>query len=141
MSEDALANHKELIKSVKESLQKAEGIIAGYKKTNTRLLATTIVSSSASTLVAGITAALGPVVGDGTEGWRLACIIAAILGFVSTVSIGLGQQLKISDRLSAGKQGIGKLRYLDVIITTGSKNWEEIAKEYEGIAKAYPELI
>jgi hypothetical protein len=141
MPEDTLGDRKKLTKSVKKSLRKAEGIISGYKKTNSRLLVTTIVSSSASTLVAGVTAALGPVVGSGVEGWRAACIIVAIFGFVSTVSIGLSQQLKITDRLSDGKQGVGKLRYLDVVITTRSKNWEEIIKEYEGIAKAHPELI
>lgn len=141
MSEDALEDRKTLTKSVKSSLRKAEGIVSGYLKTNTRLQITIIVSSAASTLVAGAAAAIGPVADIGAEGWRTACIVAAIFGFVSTVGTGLSQQLKISDRLSDGKQGVGKLRYLDVVIKTGSKNWEEITKEYEDVAKAYPELI
>ncbi len=141
MSEDAIIERRNLAGSVKASLRKAEGIVSGYQKKNTILLTMTIVSSAAATLVAGVTAAIGPAASIGTEGWRTACIIAAIFGLVSTVGTGLSQQLRISDQLSEGKQGLGKLRYLDVVITTGSLSLEEVAKEYEGIAQAYPELI
>ena len=141
MSEKEKEDRKDLTESVKASLQKAEEIVSGYQKTNNRLLTTTIISSAAATLVAGITATAGPAAEIGTEGWRIACIIAAIFGFVSTVSTGISQQQKISDRLAEGRQGVGKLRYLAVVITTGSREWEEIAKEYEEIAKTYPKLI
>ena len=141
MLEDTLEDRKDLAESVKASLRKAEVIVSGYRKNNTILLSTTVISSAAATLVAGVTAATGPLAISGTEGWRIACIIAAIFSLVSTVSTGLSQQLKISDRLTEGKQGLGKLRYLDVVITTGSISWEDVTKEYEGIAKAYPELI
>ena len=30
---------------------------------------------------------------------------------------------------------------LDIVIATGSRGWEEIVKEYEEIAKTYPELV
>jgi MFS family permease len=141
MSNDTIEERRKVTESVKASLRKAGAIVAVYQKRKNRLLATTIVSSTAVTLVAGVTAAIGPIVGTGTEGWRIACIIAAIFGFVSTVSSGLSEQLKISDRLADGRQGVGKLSYLDVLITTGNKSWEEITQEYEEIAKAYPELI
>ena len=141
MSKDGIEERRKVTESVKASLRKAGAIVSDYRKKKNRLLTTTMISSTAVTLVAGITAAIGPVAGTGVEGWRMACIIAAIFGFVSTVSTGLSEQLKISDRLSEGRQGVGKLRYLDVVITTGNKSWEEITKEYEEIAKAYPDLI
>ena len=141
MAEDEVEKRRNLAESVKASLRKAEGIVSGYRKNNTTLLITTIISSAGATMVAGVTAAVGPIAGGGIEGWRMACIIAAIFGLVSTVSTGLTQQLKISDRLLEGRQGLGKLRHLDVVITTGSIGWEEIASEYEGIAQEYPELI
>jgi len=141
MSKDGIEERKKLTKSVKASLRKAGVIVSNYRKKKNRLLITAIVSSTAVTLVAGVTAAVGPIVGTGVEGWRIACIIAALFGFVSTVSTGLNEQLKISDRLSEGKQGVGRLSYLDVVIATGNKSWEEITEEYEEIAKAYPELI
>ena len=126
---------------VRDSIRKAEGVVADLRKIHTRLTTTTIVSSAASTLVAGITAAAGPVVGEGPEGWRMACIIAAVLAFVSTVGTGIGQGQRIGDRLAEGSQCVGRLRYLDVTITTGSRSWEAIGQEYEEIAKLYPELI
>ncbi len=141
MSKDGIEERRILTKSVKASLRKAGAIVSSYRKKKNHFLITAIVSSTAVTLVAGVTAAVGPIVGTGMEGWRIACIIAAIFGFVSTVSTGLNEQLKISDRLSEGKQGVGKLSYLDVVITTGNKSWEEITEEYEEIAKAYPEFI
>jgi len=141
MPENEIKDRKKMTESVKASVQKAKDIVSGYQKTNNRLLTITIASSAVTTLVAGVTAATGQAAEIGTEGWMTACIIAAIFGFVSTVSTGLSQQLKMSDRLAEGRQGVGKLRYLEVVITTGSKSWEEITKEYEEIAKAYPELI
>ncbi len=141
MSKESTQDRNALVQRVKASLQKAEEIVSGLRKANTRLLVAGMASSAASTLVAGITAAQGPVVGEGTEGWRVACIVAAVFGFASTVSTGLSQQLKINDRLSEGTQCVSKLRSLDVVITTGSRSWEEIVKEYEEIAKTYPELI
>lgn len=141
MSKDGIEERTKVTESVKASLRKAGAIVSDYRKKKNRLLTTTMISSTAVTLVAGITAAIGPVAGTGVEGWRMACIIAAIFGFVSTVSTGLSEQLKISDRISDGSQGIGRLKYLDVLITTGNKSWEEITDEYEEIAKAYPDLI
>ena len=141
MAEEAAEKRKNLAENVKASLRKAEGIVSGYQKNNTWMVVTTIVSSAGATMVAGITAAAGPLAGGGIEGWRAACIIAAVFGLVSTVSTGLSQQLKISDRLLEGRQGLSKLRQLDVAITTGRIGVEEVAKEYEGIAQAYPDLI
>ena len=141
MSKESTPDRNALARRVEASLQKAEGIVSGLKKANTRLLVAGMASSAAATLVSGITAAQGPVVGAGIGGWRIACIVAAVFAFASTVSTGLSQQLKISDRLSQGAQCVGKLKSLDIVITTRSRGWEEIVKEYEEIAKTYPELI
>jgi hypothetical protein len=141
MSKESTQDRDALARRVEASLKKAEGIISGLRKANTRLLVAGMASSAAATLVAGITAAQGPVVGTGIEGWRVACIVAAVLAAASTVSTGLNQQLKISDRLAKGTQCVGRLKSLDIVITTGSRGWEEIVKEYEEIAKTYPELI
>ena len=141
MSTELTQNRDELARRVRSSLNKADEIISGRKKVNTGLLITGMTSSAAATLIAGITAAQGPVIGTGTEGWRLACIVAAIFGFASTVSSGLSQQLKVTDHLSEGKQCANKLKLLDVGITTGNKSWEEITQEFEEIARTYPEYI
>jgi len=126
---------------VKESLRRAEQRAVGLRKTNTQLLVASIVSSAATVLVAGGTAAAGPVVGQGIPGWRMACVVAAILAALSTVCTGLTQQLKIGDRLSQGNLCVGRLKSLDVAIVTGGHAWEEITKEYAEIARIYPEFI
>jgi hypothetical protein len=65
---------KALTQRVRLSLRKAEEHTSGLQKTNSRLLVVSIVSSSAATFVAGFTAANGPVVGEGTAGWIIACL-------------------------------------------------------------------
>jgi hypothetical protein len=141
MSKEPAPDRDALTRRVKASLRKAQQVASRLRQAHTRLLVTGIASSAASTLVAGITAAGGPVVGEGTEGWRVACIVAAVFAFVSTVSAALGQQLKVSDRLSKGTQCVGRLRALDVAIATSSQSWEEIVQEYQEIANTYPEFI
>ena len=140
MAQESVQDHKEFTKIVEGSLHKAQARLSGLRKANTWLLFTGIVSSAATTLVAGGTAAAGPVVAGGEAGWRIPCIVAAIMAFAATVSMALSQQLKISEQLVQGTQYVGRLRALEVAITTGSLSWEEIAKEYGEIIKLYPEI-
>lgn len=128
-------------RTVKNKLRKAEEFTSSLRRTHYRLLIASIMSSAATTLVAGITAAQGPIVGEGIPGWRITCIVAAVFDFATTVFTGLSQQLKIDDRLSEGYQCVGRLRSLDLTIATGSQRWEEIISEYSEIAKSYPETL
>jgi hypothetical protein len=126
---------------VRGSLNKAEEYVSRLEKVNTRILVLGVTSSSAAALVTGVTAASGPIVGEGIPGWRLACIVGAVLAFVSSVFVGLNQQLRIGDRLSEGHQCSGRLRFLDLAIETGSRDWDDITKEYEAIVTAYPKVF
>lgn len=141
MSAESGSNQELITRSIKSSLLKAQEFVSSRQKTNSRLLVASMAFSGASTLVAGITSAGGPIIGSGIEGWRLACIAAAVFGLSSTISTGVIQQLDSTDRLSDGKECLNKLRSLDLGITTGRRNWEEIIKEYEELAINYPELI
>jgi hypothetical protein len=126
---------------VKDSLRKAQEYTSGLRKQNTRLLITGLICSAGTTLVAGGTAATGPVVGSGDAGWRIACIVAAVLAFISTVSTALTTQLKFEERLTKGNQCVGQLEALNVSILTGTVDWEENANKYTEIVKAYSEFI
>lgn len=136
-----MADRELFARRVKDSLVRAKAYAERLRKMNTRLLVAGVVTSAAATLVAGLTAAAGPVVGEGIPGWRLACIVAAGFGFVSTLAVGVHQQLGLSDRLADGHQCVARLTFLDVAIDTGSRDWEEITKEYEAIVTSYPEVI
>lgn len=141
MSAESGQDRDLITRSIKSSLLKAQKFVHGRQKTNSRLMVASMVFSGTSTLVAGITSAGGPIIGSGIEGWRLACIAAAVFGLSSTISTGVIQQLEAKDRLSEGKECLNKLRSLDLGITTGRKNWEEIIKEYEELATRHPEWI
>ena len=141
MVEDPAHDLMAFARMVKESLRRSEERASGLRKTNARLLVASILSSAATALVAGGTAAVGPLVGQDVAGWRIACIVAAVLAFTSTVCTALTQQLKIGDRLTAGNQCVGRLRSLDLAIVTGGHTWEEITREYADIARTYPELV
>ena len=141
MAADGLENQERLTGRVKISLHNAEHRVADYQRTHRRLMMTTVFSSGVTTLVAGITAAVGPAAQIGTAGWRTACIVAAVFGFISTVSTGFTQQLGTSDRLAEGKHCVAQLKLLEIAISTQSKSWPEIAREFEDIAKAYPDYI
>jgi len=141
MNETSEQRHQDLARRVRESLEKAEKHASRLKRMNTRLLILGVVNSGVSTLITGTTAANGPVVGEGVPGWRLACIAGAIFGFVTTVSVGLNQQLNFGERLSTANECLGRLRFLDVAIETESRSWDEIAKEYAKIVKEYPNVV
>jgi hypothetical protein len=126
---------------VKDSLLRARAYAERLRKINARLLIAGVVTSAAATLVAGLTAATGPLVGEGIPGWRMACIVAAGFGFVSTLAVGLHQQLGLSERLANGHQCVARLAFLDLAIDTGSRDWDEIAKEYEAVVTSYPEVV
>ncbi len=126
---------------IQSSLKGADEFVRERRKANTALLVTGLVSSAGATLIAGITAAQGPIIGSGIEGWRLACIAAAIFAFAGTVSNGLSQQLKISEKLVEGAHCVNKLKSLELGMSTGTKTVEDVSREYEEIATSYPELI
>jgi hypothetical protein len=140
MAQESAPDRKAFAKIVKDSLHKAQDHISSLRTTNTILLIASILSSAATTLVAGGTALIGPIGGEGDAGWRIACIVAAFFAFTSTVTTALTQQMKINERLIQATQCVGRLRALDVTIATGSQSWEEITKEYGEIVKTYPEL-
>ena len=131
--------HQALLDMVTNSLRKAERLAAELRRKNTRLVVAGISSSALCALFAGITAARGPLIGTGPDGWRLACTISAVLAFGTTLCIGLSQQLGISDRLSTANQCVGRLRSLGVTITTSSRRWEDVTNEYAEIEQTFPE--
>ncbi len=139
-------DHAGFANSVKTSLGIAKDKTTGIRKKDSQLFVANVVSPAAATLLATIAATIG-----GNEmfaqaaarsedgGWRLACILVAIFSFIATVSGMFKKQFE--DRLTQGNQCVGRLLTLDLAITTGSSSWEEAAKEYGEIVKAFPEFV
>ena len=145
-TDKGIQDHNAFASSVKASLNTAKIKTARIRKTDSQLFVANVVSPAAATLLAGLTAAVGgntlfvqAASQSNDGGWRLACILVAIFGFIATVSGMFKKQF--DDRLVQGNQCVGRLLSLDLAITTGSSGWEEAAKEYGEIVKAFPEFI
>ena len=145
-TDKGIQSHDAFINSVKASLNTAKIKTARIRKTDSQLFVANVVSPAAATLLAGLTAAVGgntlfvqAASQSNDGGWRLACILVAIFGFIATVSGMFKKQF--DDRLVQGNQCVGRLLSLDLAITTSSSNWEEVTKEYREIVKAFPEFI
>ena len=141
MAQESLGNRQAFADKVRESVRHVESQASRLRAIYTRLLVFSVVNTAATTLVTGFTAAQGPFIGEGPTGWRVSCIIAAVLGFAATLSIGLNQQLRLSERLSEANLSLGRLRYLDVAIATGTREWDHITQEYQDILRLYPEAL
>jgi hypothetical protein len=139
-------DHAGFATSVKASLSNAKNKTASIRKTDSQLFVANVVSPAAATLVAALAATVGgnvmfPQAAAQSEdgGWKLACILVAVFGFVATVSSMFKKQF--DDRLVLGNQCLGRLLSLDLAITTGSSDLEEAAKEYGEIIKTFPEFV
>lgn len=141
MTERTQEREKALAGDVREAVEHLDRTTRRLRRTNTMLLISGVVSSGASSLVTGVTAAQGPVVGSGIPGWRLACTIGAIFSFGAAVLVGINERLKIGERLASTRQCAGQLRSLEVALTTGSRPWDEIVDRYAEIVETYPELM
>lgn len=142
----AAQDHAAFTQLVKASLANAREKVVRIRRTNTQLFVTNVVSPAAATLIASLAAAIG-----GNEmfrqaaaqtedgGWVLACGLVAVFGFIATVSGVFKKQF--DDRPALGNQCVGRLLALDLAITSGNAGWEEAAKEYGEVIKAFPEFI
>ena len=141
-----IQDHAGFAASVKASLSNAKNKTASIRKTDSQLFVANIISPAAATLVAALAATIGgnamfPQAAANSEdgGWRLACILVAIFGFIATVSSMFKKQF--DDRLVLGNQCVGRLLSLDLAITTSGSDWDEAAKEYREILKTFPEFV
>jgi hypothetical protein len=141
MQTETNARQQELSHRLQNSLHQAESYSARLRTTYDRLVVGGLVTSAVTTLVAGGTALAGPMAGSGDTGWRLACTIAALFSLVSTICVGIGQQLKLGERVPKGQLCAGQLRALDVQLAVGTSDWSDIAKEYEQVLKNYSDVF
>jgi len=130
-----------LAEDIQNSLKNAEIKASRSGKLNSLLLVVSSITAAASTLVAGVTAAAGPVIGEGPSGWVISCVVAAIFGFITTVCIGINQSFGFAEKLSRTNECAGRLKSLDVSLRTGRADWNDVATEYEQIIREFSEEI
>jgi hypothetical protein len=138
MQPEVASKQERVRQHVQASLLRAQTYTTGLRKTYTLLVVGSLVTSAATTLVAGGTAVQGTSIGSA---WQIACAVAAVLSFISTICVGVMQQLKLGERLPLGQLCVGRLRGLEVALTMGTREWHEIAIEYEAILKEFSEVF
>ena len=67
----------------------------------------------------------------------MVCAVASAVAFVGTLSSRKLEQLDVKDNLADAKIALRRLRYLSVVLSTGTWTWEQIAEEYEDIVKRH----
>ncbi|HET9913842.1 MAG TPA: hypothetical protein VFQ13_18250 [Anaerolineales bacterium] len=142
----ATQDHAAFTQSIKSSLAIAREKVERIRRTDMQLFVANVVSPAAATLIAALAAAMG---GDELfkqaathaedGGWVLACGLVAVFGFIATVSGVFKKQF--DDRLVLGNQCVGRLLALDLAVASGNTEWEEAAREYGEVLKAFPEFI
>lgn len=144
MSEDVKetkpqVSHDALAERIRASLTTADQYTRRNQKLNSTLTIVTIVSSALTALLTGLTAAEGPVVIPGLLDWQGACTIGAALSVITAVSSGVSQQMNISQKMIEGSQCAGRLRALEMMAATKTREISQITSEYAEILRTYAE--
>ena len=132
-----------MTEEIKKSLQKAESAVAKLRKTNSSFIVISLIASVLATLLAGSTAFLGPVAGQGPVAWKWTCGIVAVFTATATIFTGLQKQLTISEKLSKATECAGKLRAIDFTISNArsEEDKDEAINDYKKILEVYSEFI
>lgn len=131
----------EILQRIRDNLKQAEMRARRLRKTNAVLVYTSIGASGFATIVGGLTAGLGPLIGQGTGAWRFTCGAIAASSAIAGFFTGMHQRLSISERLTRSLSYLGKLRSLEIALTVSQRDPNEVAKEYERIYQEYQEFL
>lgn len=125
------------------SLKKAESQVSALRKKNSRFIYISLIASVLATLLAGSTAFVGPLAGQGPSAWKWTCGIVAVFTATATVFTGLHKQLTISERLAKATECVGKLKSINFTLSASNSDSdnEEIIKGYKKVLEEYSEYI
>lgn len=128
---------------VRQSLEKAQGNVAKLRKANSRYIVISLVASVLATLLAGSTAFMGPLAGQGATAWKWTCGIVAAFTATATVFTGLQKQLMISEKLSKATECVGKLRGIDFTLSNAAneEDKQEALNDYRKVLEVYSEYV
>ena len=130
-----------LLQRIRTSLSQADSYTQRNKRLNSTLMIVTTTGSALTAFLTALTAAKGPVVIPGLLDWFGACSIGAVLSLITTICSGLSQQMDISRKLIEGSQCTGRLRALELVVTTQTRSVGEITTEYAEILSTFADTV
>lgn len=141
MDEDIKHQRVAVLERVRDSLIKVEEHVRRLQRRNRRLIYVSLTVSALATAIAGVAAAIGPVIGEGAPAWKATCGAVAVLTAVATVVSGVHQRFQVSDRLSQAVACAGRLSAMEVALSLSQRDPQEVAKEFEQVTATYREFI
>ena len=128
-----------IVQNIAKSLEHSINAVHQIDRLNTALFFTAIFSAAATTMITTLAATQGPIVGTGTPGWKLSCTIAAAFGLLATLAEGF--KLRTDNQVTRGRLCVERLKLLDMSIRYSQRPVEEIDREFDEIARIYPEAL
>ncbi len=128
-----------IIRNIAKSIECSTNLSNQVNRLNAVLFFTSIFSAAATTVITTLAATQGPVIGAGVAGWKLSCTIAAALGFVATFAEGF--KAHTTEKVTRSRMCIERLKLLDMSVRYSQRPVEEIDREFDEIARIYPEAL
>jgi hypothetical protein len=124
---------------IRENLQRVERKTSRLRRVNVQVQSVTLVLSTLATLLAGLTAANGPLVGEGPPAWRWTCGAIAVITAAGGLVAGFHQRFQLPEKLANTISCAGRLRSLDLGLRLARLSPAEASHEYEQLIASYPE--
>jgi hypothetical protein len=130
-----------IVTRITENLRQVEMRVARLRRTNVRITGLSLLFSTAATLLAGLTAAAGPLAGEGPPAWRMTCGIIAVVTAATALVTGVQQRFQIPEQLARALAVAGRLRGLELSLRLSRVGPEQAGHEYEQLIATYPEEL
>ncbi|MGB3292528.1 MAG: hypothetical protein WBB01_05955 [Phormidesmis sp.] len=128
-----------IVQNIAKSLEHSINVVNRVDRLNTALFFTSILSAATTTMITTLAATQGPIIGTGAPGWKLSCSIAAAFGLLATLAEGF--KVRTNDQMTRSRLCIERLKLLDMSIRYSQRPVAEIDREFDEIARIYPEAL
>lgn len=92
---------------IPEQLRRVEQKAVRLRRVHLRVQSANLVLTALATLLAGLTAAAGPLAGQGPPAWRWSCAMIAVVTATAGVLAGFHQRLQLPDQLARRSRAPG----------------------------------
>ena len=129
-----------LLERIRADLRRIEARSRELDRLDFRLVASSLAATALATVLAGLTAAAGPLAGEGPPAWRLTCGAIAVITALSGALTGAHQRFRVPERRAQALTCLGRLRALELALGISRRDPTDVAREYQEVLAQHPEL-